>query len=215
MIQGGNIFRRPRQHRVLGPPEAEPHGVGDLRLAAERRGGLQQRGHAGAVVVDAGTVGNGVQMRARHHHVVGVAGLGLCHHVSRLHHGRLGVERQQDRRVGAAQRGVGVLVDDPDGHLQTLVVAGCEQPLRAARPLTADDEKPHRAACDGGVLLVDDRATGVVDDGDGACHPLGSVVCCHAARRLLRPQRDGAQAARRGWGQQRCLVDGVFAARHG
>ena len=104
----------------------------------------------------------------------------------------------------------------PTGTFRPLVVARREQPLRAARRAgIADDEKPDGALGDGGVLLVDDRATGVVDDGDGAGHPLRPVVGGRTARGFLRPQRDGAQPAGRGGRQQRCLVDGICAAGHG
>ena len=69
--------------------------------------------------------------------------------------------------------------------------------------------------CDRGVLLVDDRASRVVDDGDGAGHPLRPVVGGGAACRLLRTYRDSLQATCRGRPQQRRLVNRVAAAGGG
>ena len=105
-------FVAPPQRVLLRTPEREPHGVGDLWLRSQRRRRLQHRGHPRAVVVDAGARRRAIQMRPDHHDVLGVAGFGLRHHVSRFRHHRLAVQYQPDRRVGAAHRRVGVAVDD-------------------------------------------------------------------------------------------------------
>ena len=183
-VQAADVVRRPVQPSLLGTPEREPHGVGDLRLPTRAQRGLQHRRHAGPVVVDAGAASRTLSRCAPTMTTFLVSPVLVCATTFRdLIITALLSSTSRTGCVGAAQRRVRGRVDDPDRNGELLVVARREQPGGAAdrSPGGADDEQPDRALGDGGVLLVDDRATGVVDDGDRALDRHRTVVGGRAA----------------------------------
>ena len=97
--QGPDVVGGAVEVHFLGAPEAEAHRVRDRRCAAQPDGDLQQGRDPGAVVVDPGSLGHRVQMRAGHHHPLHVPGPGLGDHVAQrdLLAGRLGLDPEGGR----------------------------------------------------------------------------------------------------------------------
>ena len=83
--QGVDVLGGADEPDLLRSPEAQAHLVVDLvRLLGERLGDGEQAGDAGGVVVDPRALGDAVEVRAHHLHVVRVAGSGLGDDVPRL-----------------------------------------------------------------------------------------------------------------------------------
>ena len=145
--QARRVEERADQAALLGPPPREAHLVREAGVLRERRRDLQQRRRPGPVVVDAGAGLHRVQVRAQHHHVVGVALAGL----------------------GEDVPGLAVLEDGVDGevHLE-LLVARREALLPPLSHLFPDGAHGHQEA---DVLGAERRLRGralhlvVQDDG--------------------------------------------------
>src|SRR5690606_27882267 len=97
-----HVVPRAEEVQLLGPPPGEAELV-DGRQLGQGQGGLQDARAAAAVVVDAGTGGDAVEVRAEHDDVARVAGRGVGDHVvggtgvalgvrGQAHHGVVGGE---------------------------------------------------------------------------------------------------------------------------
>lgn len=161
-----------------------------------------------------GPRGDAVQVCPDHDDVGGRTGLGLRHQASPLHQFGSRVENQLDRRGGAAQRRVRVLVDDADGHGELPVVALVEKPRRRGS-LGAHHEQPDGPLGDGRILFDTNRTPRVVDHGDRTGHLHVAVVRPRTASGLVRTQGRRLEATGRSGQQQRRLVHLITAAADG
>jgi hypothetical protein len=119
-----DVELRPAQPQLLRAEPGEAQMLGGRETGrGDRLGDLQQRGRAGAVVVDAGSRGDAVEVRASHQNLVGVAARPVGDYVP----------------AGGAARGERLDGGDPAGRVQLGldVVAGGLESGPAVRAVAA------------------------------------------------------------------------------
>ena len=165
LAQVRDVEVRANQAGFLGGPPGEAHLVGRLGLR-HLLGDLEQRARAGAVVVDARTLRDGIEVRAGHDHVVRVTLAGLGDQVLRRRGDPGDVGEQAHLEVGDA------------GQLRTQFVRRAQRWDAAGVGVAQRDRRDPLPAGQVGVALVEEQHA----DGSGG-------------RRVLRLDHEVAGAA--------------------
>ena len=201
-----DVVGRPEQAELLGTPPGEPHLVAQLLLELLHLDrGLEQRGAARAVVVDARTALHAVEVRSGHHHVVGATAPGLGDDVP----GTAGSSKDVEVERGLGGQGrhergsVGLRDAGGRGEVgRRLAEGSVERPVNV---VVDDRRRCARRLGEGG--LVGERAGAAADQRDLA----GGVDAVPVARVAARDGRGLHQPAVTGPGVLGELVIGLLS----